>query len=71
MAAHDNHLQIRTCFNEAPEDIFAAHIRQTDPWNLTELQKTRLSDLEKLNLKVNCAYLFKETFRKIWNYVHP
>lgn len=42
-----------------------------NPWNLTELQKTRLSDLEKLNLKANRAYLLKETFRKFWDYVHP
>jgi len=30
-----------------------------DPWNLTDNQKVRLSDLEKLNLKINRAYLLK------------
>jgi len=39
-----------------------------NPWNLTELQKTRLSDLEKVNLKVNRAYLLKEAFRRFWDY---
>jgi len=42
-----------------------------NPWNLTEKQKTRLSDLEKLNLKINRAYLLKEAFRKFWDYVYP
>lgn len=41
-----------------------------NPWNLTELQKTRLGDLEKLNLKVNRAYLLKESFRKFWGYTY-
>ncbi len=35
-----------------------------NPWNLTDQQKVRLSDLEKLNLKINRAYLLKEAFRK-------
>ena len=42
-----------------------------NPWNLTEQQRLRLSDLEKLNLKVNRAYLLKETFRKFWDYTYP
>ena len=29
-----------------------------------DLQKTRLSYLEKLNLRINRAYLLKEAFRK-------
>lgn len=33
-----------------------------NPWNLTDKQKARLSSLEKLNLKVNWAYLLKESF---------
>ena len=41
-----------------------------NPWNLTELQKTRLGDLEKLNLKVNRAYLLKVSFRKFWSYTY-
>ncbi|MGC9424159.1 ISL3 family transposase [Vibrio sp.] len=39
-----------------------------NPWNLTDNQKIRLSDLEKLNLKINRAYLLKEAFRKFWDY---
>lgn len=34
-----------------------------NPWNLTENQKIRLSELEQLNLKINRAYLLKEAFR--------
>ena len=38
------------------------------PWNLTDAQATRLSQLEGLNLKINRAYLLKEAFREFWNY---
>jgi transposase len=39
-----------------------------NPWNLTDHQKARLSGLEKLNLKINRAYLLKESFRNVWSY---
>jgi len=39
-----------------------------NPWNLTPKQKQRLGYLEKLNLKVNRAYLLKESFRDLWSY---
>jgi transposase len=42
-----------------------------NPWNLTEKQKLRLQGLEKLNLRVNRAYLLKEAFRELWEYTHP
>jgi len=42
-----------------------------NPWNLTDKQRVRLSDLEKLNLKINRAYLLKEAFRKFWDYSYP
>lgn len=42
-----------------------------NPWNLTESQKIRLSALEKLNLKINRAYLLKEAFRRFWDYRNP
>lgn len=42
-----------------------------NPWNLTDKQKVRLSDLEKLNLKINRAYILKEAFRKFWDYSYP
>ena len=42
-----------------------------NPWNLTDKQRVRLSDLEKLNLKINRAYLLKEGFRKFWDYSYP
>jgi len=42
-----------------------------NPWNLTDKQKMRLSELERLNLKINRAYLLKEQFRQFWDYVYP
>lgn len=39
-----------------------------NPWNLTERQALRLGELERLNLKVNRAYLLKELFRDFWDY---
>jgi len=42
-----------------------------NPWNLTENQKVRLSDLEKVNLKTHRAYLLKEAFRRFWDYTYP
>lgn len=42
-----------------------------NPWNLTDQQKLRLSYLEKLNLKINRAYLLKEAFRRFWDYTYP
>ena len=34
-----------------------------NPWKLTKEQMARLSDLEKLNLKTNRAYLLNEAFQ--------
>ena len=42
-----------------------------NPWNLTDKQKSRLSTLERLNLKINRAYLLKEAFRNFWSYSKP
>ena len=42
-----------------------------NPWNLQDNQKARLSALEKLNLKINRAYLLKEAFRDLWSYSKP
>ena len=39
-----------------------------NPWNLTEHQAHRLGELERLNLKINRAYLLKELFRHFWEY---
>lgn len=39
-----------------------------NPWNLTPKQNERLGHLEKMNLKINRAYLLKEAFRVLWNY---
>jgi transposase len=39
-----------------------------NPWNLTSKQRTRLSSLERMNLKINRAYLLKERFRDLWSY---
>jgi len=42
-----------------------------NPWNLSANQRTRLADLERLNLKINRAYLLKEAFREFWSYATP
>ena len=43
-----------------------------NPWNLTEAQHRRLSELEHLNLKINRAYLLKERPRRhLLRYVAP
>lgn len=39
-----------------------------NPWNLTPKQRTKLSSLEHMNLKINRAYLLKERFRDLWSY---
>jgi transposase len=41
-----------------------------NPWNLTEGQAFRLGELERLNLKINRAYLLKELFRHFWDYTY-
>ena len=42
-----------------------------NPWGLAPHQQARLSVLEKLNLKINRAYLSKEAFREFWDYRRP
>jgi transposase len=42
-----------------------------NPWNLTPKQRARLGHLEKLNLKINRAYLLKESFQEVWSFVYP
>ena len=39
-----------------------------NPWNLTDRQEARLTDLLKSNLRIVKAYLLKELFRKLWDY---
>jgi transposase len=39
-----------------------------NPWNLTDRQEARLTDLLKRNLRIVKAYLLKELFRKLWEY---
>ncbi len=41
-----------------------------NPWNLTAAQHQRLGELERLNLKINRAYLLKEFFAHFWSYRH-
>jgi len=41
-----------------------------NPWNLTELQQTKLRDLQNRNLKIFRAYLLKEAFRRFWSYTY-
>ena len=42
-----------------------------NPENLTDTQRTRLGKLERLNLKINRAYLLKESFKKVFEYTYP
>lgn len=42
-----------------------------NPWNLTPKQRARLGHLEQLNLKINRAYLLKESFQEVWSFVYP
>ena len=42
-----------------------------NPENLTDKQRSRLGELEKLNLKINRAYILKEAFRKVYDYTYP
>jgi transposase len=39
-----------------------------NPWNLTDRQEARLTDLLKRNLRIVKAYLLKELFRRLWDY---
>jgi transposase len=39
-----------------------------NPVNLTKTQQVKLSQLEKMNLKINRAYLLKEAFSQLWTY---
>jgi transposase len=39
-----------------------------NPTNLTQLEKTRLRDLERWNLRTVRAYLLKEMFNRLWSY---
>lgn len=50
------------------KDVLAGtrYIWLKNPWNLTDKQKASLSFLETLNLKINRAYLLKESFRDFW-----
>lgn len=48
--------------------IKTRYIWLKNPWNLTDGQDVRLRSLEKLNLKINRAYLLKEAFRQFWDY---
>jgi transposase len=41
-----------------------------NPENLTAKQRARLGYLEKLNLRINRAYLLKEAFRELWTYAY-
>jgi len=41
-----------------------------NPENLTDNQRTRLGELEQMNLKINRAYLLKESFKKVYEYTY-
>lgn len=40
------------------------------PENLTDKQRIRLSELVKLNLRINKAYMLKEFFNRFWSYTY-
>jgi transposase len=64
--------EVRNLKDENPELLKKTrYIWLKNPWNLTDKQHLKLSELEKLNLKVNRAYLLKEAFRQFWTYTYP
>jgi len=64
--------EVRNLKDEHPELLKKTrYIWLKNPWNLTDKQHLKLSELEKLNLKVNRAYLLKEAFRQFWTYTYP
>jgi transposase len=69
-AVNDVRKQEAERLKETEQDLLKGtrYIWLKNPWNLTDKQKQRLSYLEKLNLKINRAYLLKELFRQIWTY---
>jgi transposase len=64
--------EARKLKGEGREEILSKtrYIFLKNPENLTDDQRLRLSDLEKLNLKINKAYLLKEAFRPFWDYTY-
>jgi transposase len=64
--------EARRLKEEGREEILSKtrYIFLKNPENLTENQRLRLSDLEKLNLKINKAYVLKEAFRPFWDYTY-
>ena len=64
--------EVRELKDKDPEVLKKTrYIFLKNPENLTDKQKVRLADLEKLNLKINRAYLLKEAFRSLWDYRYP
>jgi transposase len=63
--------EVRKLKSENPDLLNGTkYIWLKNPWNLTEKQKARLGNLERLNLKINRAYLLKEAFQKFWDYAY-
>lgn len=63
--------EARTLKKDNPELLKKTrYIWLKNPENLTDQQRSRLGYLEKLNLKVNRAYLLKESFRDFWDYTY-
>ncbi|MBM4043110.1 MAG: ISL3 family transposase [Planctomycetes bacterium] len=64
--------EARKLKDEGRENILSKtrYIFLKNPENLTDKQRLRLSDLEKLNLKINRAYVLKEAFRCFWDYTY-
>lgn len=64
--------EARELRQESPETLKRTrYIFLKNHENLTDKQQVRLADLEKLNLKINRAYLLKEAFRNLWDYRYP
>jgi transposase len=62
-------MEVKVLAETAPELLKdTRYLWLKNPWNLSDLQKTRLTDLLKMNLKIVKAYLLKELFRKLWQY---
>jgi transposase len=59
--------EVRELKGKCPELLKGTkYILLKRPENLTPKQRSRLGRLEKMNLKVNRAYLLKEAFQQVW-----
>lgn len=59
--------------SEAGSDVLTGtkYLLLRNPCNLTDDQRRRLEEVQKLNGKISKAYILKEAFRQLWSYKDP